>query len=233
MKKFLSGIACVACAVALIAGCSSPSGGSGTTPQQLPVQAEIGYIAYQTSNGLYDAKENYDASYGTPIGIVFELDGDGNAKKIVSLKQSENTLQWAKYVNDEECAEGYATKFSTNETDGSGNWQIICDNVTDENTEGNYPAFEYCNGLTDGGKSWYLPALNELKAVYTNKAAINVAIGKLPIGTATELPSNGWFWSSSQSNSDERYACPISFNNGNQNDGTKYYVNNVRAVAGF
>lgn len=232
MKKFVSGIACVACAVALIAGCSSPSSGSGTTPQQAPVQAQIGYIAYQTANGLYDAKADYNASYGTPIGIVFEVDEDGNAKKIVSLKQSEDTLQWAKYVNDEEHAQGYATKFSTSETDGSGNWQIICDNVTDADTQGNYPAFEYCNGLHDGGKTWYLPAINEFKEVYNNKAAINEAIGKLPSGTATTLPTYGWFWSSSQYASDNYFAWDILFSYGSHHY-TKSESGSVRAVAGF
>lgn len=182
---------------------------------------------------MYDAKENYDASYGTPIGIVFELDGDGNAKKIVSLKQSENTLQWARFTSESDFAEGYNYSFDTNTTDGSGNWQKIYNKVRDANTPGNYPAFEYCNGLTDGGKTWYLPVINELKAVYNNKAAINTAIRKLPNGTATELPSDYWFWSSSQYDSSDYKAWVFSFRDGNQEYDFKDFSYGVRSVAGF
>ena len=87
------------------------------------------------------------------------------------------------------------------EDDGSGTWQIICDNVTDENEPDHYPAFEYVNGLTEGGGGWYLPAKNEIIAFFDNESVKTAINDKLTILSQKNMISltkisNNRLWSS-------------------------------------
>lgn len=200
--------------------CTVVCGGDKTT--------NIGKIAY--SDGT--CSNEYEAAK-TPIGIVFDVNADGTPKKIVNLSQA-SLKMWCS-GSAAGCNTNFVTDVDTplSYTDGSGNWQIICDNVTDANTEGYYPAFEYCNELTDGDKSWYLPARDELMTLYFNRTAVNSAIEKLPSGTATKLPTRGWFWSSSQSALDGTLAWFVPFDDGYQFNRCKVGDDDVRAVAGF
>ena len=59
------------------------------------------------------------------------------------------------------------------------------------------PAFEYVNSYkTEGTQAgdWYLPAFGELNAIYDNKDALDIALGKIG-GTKLET---GSYWSSSE-----------------------------------
>lgn len=200
--------------------CTVVCGGDKTT--------NIGKIAY--SDGTCSSE--YEAAK-TPIGIVFDVNADGTPKKIVNLRQASSKM-WSSSSADgsyKNFVTGVDTPLSY--TDGSGNWQIICDKVIDENTKGYYPAFEYCNELTDGGKSWYLPARDELMTLYFNRIAVNSAIENLPSGTAIKLPTDGWFWSSSQYASYDISAWFIYFVDGNQGGNYKDSYGFVRGVAGF
>ena len=107
---------------------------------------------------------------------------------------------------------------STSTSDGSGNWQIICDNVFDENVAGNYPAFEYVNGL---GSEWYLPAIDELKVVYANITAINASLIILRnAGVSVVTLGTQWYWSSS-TKSNVEYAYCYGFRK-SENGGGRY-----------
>jgi hypothetical protein len=158
----------------------------------------------------------------TPIGIVFE---SGTKVKIVHLSE-QSYLEWCLYT-----ANGFNCNPATSTSDGSGNWQIICDTVSDETTDGNYPAFEYVNGL---GSGWYLPAKDELNAVYTNMADINAALIKLIDAevSATLLGTN-WYWSSSSDSNHSNFAWSHNFFNGFQNYNYKDSISSVRAVRAF
>ena len=195
---------------------------------------KIGYIAYKNGDKT-EAHADYDSYYGTPIGIVFDVNSKGEPTKILNLNQ-QGSLVWClkevqgaykNFAKDVEKLLSYI--------DGSINWNIICENVTDWNVPGNYSAFEYCNGLPEGGKKWYLPAKDELVAVSYNLSAINSAISKLPEGTATKLPNGKYDWLLSSSQYADTDVSPwvVYLYDGKQYEGTKHSVSNVRAVAAF
>ena len=80
-----------------------------------------------------------------------------------------------------------------------------CSGLFSDN-EANYPAFWWAehysgsNNLGDYGNGWYLPAKNEMLAVYTNRTTISTAFGKIGTTYATDFGSSGdWeYWSSTQ-----------------------------------
>ena len=141
----------------------------------------VGSIVY--SDGTYTASDVYNSAK-TPIGVVFF--SDETETKVVHLQQKNNV--WCL-----ETAQGYNIKFATNDTVGSGNWQIICNGVTDENTSGNYPAFEYVNTL---GSGWYMPASREISTIISNRDTINQAITTLKNAGVTATEVGTYYWTS-------------------------------------
>ena len=179
-------------------------------------KVKIGAIMY---SDMTFSSEYVDGK--TPLGIVFEV---GTKVKIVHLSQ-QSTLKWCL-----DTADGYDRTLATSLVDGSGNWQIICDAVSDEGTAGNYPAFEYVIGL---GSGWYLPAKDELNAVYTNMTAINTALKALcNAGVSVTSLGRGYYWSSSSSNNGDVWC--QEFDSGSQSDTYKdNYRLSVRAIRAF
>lgn len=167
-------------------GCSSPEATNKPSDK-------IGDIAY-FKDGKCFVHSGYDSSYGEPIGVVFEVK-NGTAQKIVGLDKWDSK-PWA--LNE---AEGSEINFETSEDDGSENWNIICNIVGDENGDNLYQAFTCLQYITTAGnQNWYLPAINELKAIAANKEVIKTSIDLLKENTGLEFefPTTGWFWSSSQ-----------------------------------
>ena len=87
--------------------------------------------------------------------------------------------------------------------DGSDNWQAICDFVSDEETAGNYPVWEWVNDYANKQGShvkntayesgWYMPTVAELSMVYRVMDSIQNALTE--VGT----PLNTYYyWTSSQ-----------------------------------
>ncbi len=182
----------------------------------------IGSVVY--SDGTHSFPEEYDATK-TPIGIVFL--SNETQTKIVHLQ--EKTTAWCLAT-----AEGYETKIETSESDGSGNWNAVCNSVTDENTAGNYPAFEYVNSL---GSGWYFPAKNEVPSILGKKwDTINQSIDILiAAGVAASKVSTS-LWSSCQHSNNNNQAYYYT----HHSDGMSSYSNsnkdnlkNVRAVKVF
>ena len=127
----------------------------------------------------------------TPIGVVFDVTTD--KLTIVNLSESEEKLAWCLQT-----ADGDYCNPATSTSDGSSNWQIICAAVSDEDVAGNYPAFEYVNGL---GEGWYLPAIDEFNTVYTNMAGISAALTNLINARVSATPlGTYYYWSSSSGN---------------------------------
>ncbi|MBR6060748.1 MAG: InlB B-repeat-containing protein, partial [Spirochaetales bacterium] len=160
----------------------------------------VGDIAY--SDGTFSTV--YNASK-TPIGVVFYTDIDGTSGKFIHLSELSG-LAWCL-----DTADGFDT--ATSISDGSNNWQIICDAVSDEDVVGNYPAFEYVNSLGDG---WYLPAKDELNQIYTNKNLINNVISTLnSVGVSVTL-LEAIYWSSSTVDGYNNWVWLRNLGNGNQ-----------------
>lgn len=146
---------------------------------------------------------------------------------------SGNTLRWARFTSSDDKAEGSSTDITaiqctpvgdeaatatfSGDLDGSDNWQALCNAVNDEDTSGNYPAWEWVNAyattanLTDDYASgWYLPTVAELSMLYRAKDTVNSALEK---AGGTKI-ADAYYWSSSQHASDTNFAWVVRFVNG-------------------
>ena len=157
----------------------------------------------------------------------------------VGLKNTgtDNTLAWARYTSDTDKAEGYSTNITViqctpsesgsgkaatatfkGDLDGSDNWKALCDTVSDEDTSGNYPAWEWVNAYAtstanltgDYASGWYLPTVAELSMLYRVKDTVNSALEK---AGGTEIADAG-YWSSSQHASYDPNAWTVWFDDG-------------------
>lgn len=142
-------------------------------------------------------------------GVVFEVDATGFSGKAVSMTQSKSQLRWTNRTATEIQEKGL-----DNSNDGSENAKTLRSFTS-------YPAFDWCQKL---GKSWYLPAKDELVAIYKNKIAIDKRL-------KTKLGNNA-YWSSTEKS--QFYAHTVGMKSGNvysnYKNNSSYYV---RAVAKF
>ncbi|MBE6203600.1 MAG: DUF1566 domain-containing protein [Rikenellaceae bacterium] len=149
-------------------------------------------------------------------GVVFEVSVGGSHGKIVSL--NETKLQWC-------TDERYKSEIVLGLTD-ENNGKVNTDKVMKRRDSYQYPAFVQCRNK---GADWYLPAIEELKAIYNNQSAINSTLAK---HGGTEL--RVVYWSST-----EYYGIPefcawfVSMGSGDAYDGSKYSNYYVRAVSAF
>ena len=178
----------------------------------------------------------------------------------VGLKNTgtDSTLQWARYTNDTDKAEGYSTNITaiqcapsesgsgkaatvtfSGDLDGSDNWQALCDAVSDEGTNENYPAWEWVNAYATENSlegsyanGWYLPTLAELSMLYRVKDTVNSALEKTG-GTKIADADNSGYWSSSQYASTINYAWFVLFGDGYLNYTFKRYDLSVCTVRAF
>ena len=104
-------------------------------------------------------------------GVVFEVSADGKHGKIVSF--NETKLKWANSEFDSWEEEIGADS----ETNGAVNMAVV---QCIPNWREKYPAFAWCADL---GEGWYLPAINELKAIYSIRNILN---------------DKYWYWSSTE-----------------------------------
>ena len=167
--------------------------------------------------------------------------------------ETTTTLQWVRYKSYK--AEGYSTNITaiqctpseygsgkaatatfSGDTDGSDNWQALCDAVSDEGTSGNYPAWEWVNAyatenLLEGSyaNGWYLPTVAELCMLYREKDTVNSALEK---ASGTKIADEG-YWSSSQLASYSNGAWSVRFDVGNLNGYDKSNNFSVCTVRAF
>ena len=162
-------------------------------------------------NGVY--KVGYYYNRNGKQGVVFEVSADGRSGKIVSVSETKTT--WG--------PKGTITG-ATNNSDGKANMSTIKSLDPDLS---DYPAFRWCNSY---GAGWYLPASNELTTIYDNKSTINATLS----AKGYEVLGTGWYWSSTESNSNSAYK--IDFSNGDSYYYDYAYKNStshVRAVLAF
>ena len=168
--------------------------------------------SYSSSGKVYKVGDIYDEN--GKKGVVFEVDATGKHGKIVSITCSGYDQAWALGIEQ--------NRFigATDEYDGEKNMNVI---RQQSNWRSNYPAFAWCASLGDG---WYLPAKNELKAIYDNKAKVEPKLSR---------KLNIYLWSSTET--DEKYSgeyCPWNANaSGQLSTYCKSRANVVFAVAKF
>ncbi len=141
---------------------------------------------------------------------------------------------WLVYANSGNCEPLYTTqsdqstssqwKNATGDDDITPNDSVEDGKVNHANRQGtlsDFPAFELCEDLTDGGyEDWYLPARTELDLLWRNREAIND-------GAAGNFTTS-YYWSSTE------YITTIAwiqdFSNGYQGYNNKTFNRGVRCV---
>jgi len=147
---------------------------------------------------------------GDTKGYWLGTAGNGTSKLIVAPKSTELPLQWGSFNT---------VRNTVSTTDGVSNTTTLYNFGSAA-----HPAAYYCKTLTSGGyNTWYLPAVNELMTLYSNKNAT-------PFATANQFKdSYQAYWSSTESTA--TLAKRIGFTVGNISDDAKNAGNyNVRAV---
>ena len=145
----------------------------------------------------------------TGLGCVYIKKTPYSVGKMVSV--AETSTSWGLYG---------ATTGATNADDGMKN-------VNTMKSKGYFnssSAFTWCANY---GTDWYLPALNELKAIYNNKSTINSTLsarGYTTFGTS-------YYWSSTEDYNYRAYI--LKFSDGNSGSYSKDETNKVRAVLAF
>ena len=165
------------------------------TPGQKVSQTPKKTTATQTAKSkTYKVGDYYND--GTKEGVVFWVDATGKHGKIVSLAQ--RNLQWCTYAQ-------YKKKKvvgATSETDGKAN----TDKVMARADSREYTAFVWCRNM---GKSWYLPAIEELQLLLHNDSVYDSVNKTLESRGATRLSNRGdWasYWSSTEFANKSKFA---------------------------
>lgn len=166
------------------------------------------------ADGPYKVGDYYND--GTKEGIVFQVSDDGLHGKIVSLIDHRDI--WAVSAACENATGATST------VDGMDNLERI---KKQPDWETNYPAFAWCASL---GSSWYLPALEELWLIHTNKSLINQGLKKRG---AVQISDDCFCWSSTEDIYEESCACGVFMNDGDEFGDIKDSRAHVRAVSVF
>ena len=170
---------------------------------------EAGNVVRAVTSAPYKVGDYYND--GKKEGVVFEVGKDGCSGKIVSL--GETACRWG----EKEVKTGASSK-----KDGAGNLSTIS---SLPNWKVDCPAFAWCASLGDG---WYLPAYNELNAIYAASAAINATLESIG---ETVLSRYANYWSSSEAKA--TLARGVMMSSGKAFSYHKHYRYNVRAVSAF
>ncbi len=159
----------------------------------------------------YKVGDLYDD--GIKRGVVFQVWESGRHGKIVSLEEAE--LSWS---NEKVNSTG-----ATSLIDGKANMKAI---QSIWRWRKKYPAFAWCADL---GEGWYLPAQEELRAIYKARDKINAT---LSANGCTKLNLIDWYWSSSENSTNRFCAWDVLMAAGLTNYRIEYNYY-VRAVSAF
>jgi len=159
-------------------------------------KAKAGDIVFE--NGLFADADDY-CSNAKVAAIIFRAADGTNPAMGVGLVKGSN-LSWCTNT-----AQGYAKIESLTEenTKRSADAYAKLDVIANLN---NYPAWKYCatygvtNNLSKMFLGWTLPSVEEIKALYTNKTAVNNAVTKINTVSGSSLTAyTEYFWSCNQS----------------------------------
>ena len=159
--------------------------GSKTTPDA------VGDIVFSDGSAEAYTATLTDEQKNAAVAVIF----DAANKKGVGLNIGTGKC-W--------CIEGtsiYNTRtHATSFDDGKANTDQIAG--LSDYSETNYPAFDYCRAYSVPGytSGWYLPALNELLSLRTNRTAVEAAFTSL--GAASPFVMDRIYFASTQDDSD-------------------------------
>ena len=161
----------------------------------------------------------------TPIGVIF----DATNKLAIGLEQSSSKLKWSNdYFDVPGLSNITSSSAITADWQGKNNTRVVLEYCK---TNGkSCPAFEYVNSYkTEGTQAgdWYFPAFGELNAIYGNKDALDIVLGKIG---GTKLGSN-YYWSSSELSNNGAWG--LSFDYGGVGYGYKDGNGHVRPVIDY
>lgn len=105
----------------------------------------------------------------------------------------------------------------------------------DSNTPDNSPACHFVNTYAEKYKltgvfasDWYMPSIEELRDIYQNREALNTSLRKiyaLDNNAAMDGLGTNWYWSSSESDSEDDYVWFVHFLNGYAGECPKNFTN--------
>ena len=181
---------------------------------------DIPNIVHHSPKKLYNVGDYYNEN-GLE-GVVFEVWDDGRHGKIVSLDEIkapwDSRVKWG-------LIKGYRNgthTYADSESDGKAN----TDKIMARSDSDYFSAFKWCRAK---GSSWYLPSLNELKSIYSNKSTLNATLQKY----GTSLNDYGYWTSTECVDEGEFCAWYVNMYYGNPSNDAKYRGGYVRAVSAF
>ena len=149
--------------------------------------------------------------FGGVLGVVFY--SDAHMTKVVSVEQSK--ASWSSEFN----------VVGASDYDNGANNMAVVQGVSSWKSK--YPAFAWCANL---GESWYLPAYNELYALWEVCESVNATLTKNGYTTLGADP-NYYYWSSTES--DNNNAFKLYFTTGVGDHYYKYSEYFIRAIYAF
>ncbi|MBE6202186.1 MAG: DUF1566 domain-containing protein [Rikenellaceae bacterium] len=194
-------------------------GDNNTESEALPEENVESEVLPETSTP-YQVGDLYNEN--GKQGVVFEVTADGRHGKIVSLDEAQ--LAWDSRVEWSDSEQDFinGTEIGANDmSDGKANTDMIMQRGDSDQ----YPAFVWCR---DKGEDWYLPAKDELEAIY-NTSAINSTLAEY--GAQHTV---GWYWSSTEYEDEPEFcAWLVHMYDGSTYNLGKYGSLYVRAVSAF
>ena len=171
-----------------------------------------------TSNKVYKVGDYYNEN--GKEGVVFEVSADGHHGKIVNLRLS-GAERWA-------CTNTKILIGADSKTDGKYNMAKV---TSIANWSDNYHAFEWCKLR---GTGWYMPSIEELKALLLNDNVRNAVNATLAAKGGIKIESRHCYWSSTESNQSGLIgAWYVDMTNGKASSSSKDMFYFVRAIATF
>lgn len=165
---------------------------------------------------------DYDTANHVAQGVVFYVDNSGKHGWAVSL-YNEGSYSWGEHGENSPLNNMKGRARAKKDTDGYANTKVIL-----EAEEGEYPAFE----AVDFENGWYLPAVGQMKKLYSNIKTVNATLKTT--GGDLFTPTGFTYWSSTESTAfDAWYMCSIggigrTSNSFNDNKSSLRYVRSVR-----
>lgn len=159
------------------------------------------------------------------VGIVYEVTDGGKHGKIVALsnvaEKDRSNAMWDKRAN---VNDNYVLINASSLDDGMANMEAARANDPDL---ANFTALSLC---AEKGAGWYIGAVNEMKALYAVKDAINTAL-KANGGRAFDTTE---YWTSTEGSEDPTVrVTSLNFKNGDIFDYRKYFYMYVRPIKKF
>ena len=182
-----------------------------------------------------------DTTTNRTLGVGLQnATGDGNKLKWEKAKTN-YTYIVAIQCTPSESGEGKAASATfTGDLDGSDNWTAICAAVTDEDTSGNYPLWEWMNSYATNNSltgecasGWYIPTIAELSMLYRAVKASDSVLNAAIDGMGGTQIADAFYWSSTPVPTSNSKAWSIGFTNGNMTIGNKSEALSVLAIREF